>query len=343
MPAESLRGIGGASARRLTRRLWFCETDPSRVDQLPASLATLNRMGGSIMADAASARRTAPKVSLCIPAYQAERHLQTTLESVLAQDYRDMEVLVIDNNSSDRTADILKGFNDDRLRVIRNASTLPMVDNFNHAVRSSRGRFVKVMCADDTLEPDCIATQCKVLEEHPDVALVAVRTDFIDEDGDLLRRARGLKAIAGWQPRQRVVREIVRSGCNPIGGPVVGMFRRTDFDRCGGFREEFTLPVELDLWVRLLHYGDFVGLPRTLASFRISGLSVTASISMRLQLAEQIEFNRRLHEDPQWTISSTDHLVGRVNCYVMQLRRSAIYVVSALRTLRRSRVVPQTA
>jgi glycosyltransferase involved in cell wall biosynthesis len=296
----------------------------------------------------ANSQKTEPNsrktVSICIPAFQAERHLQTTIDSVLAQDYADLdlEVVVVDNNSSDGTGEILAKVTDDRVRVIRNETTLPMVDNFNYAVRQSRGQFVKLVCADDTLEPDCIAAQCDVLSANPDVALVAVRTDFIDDEGNLLRRARGVARIAGKHSAQRVVKDIVRSGSNPIGSPVVAMFRRSDFDRCGGFVGDLPFVMEMDLWLRLLRGGDFVGIPRVLASFRIASGTTTALMSARSQLGQQIEFARRIAADGRWQITLTDRIVGRVRCYDMQVRRSLLYLLSALRTSgrRRPELVP---
>lgn len=285
-------------------------------------------------------RRT---VSICIPAFQAERHLQTTIESVLAQDYAglDLEVVVVDNNSSDGTREILAKLADDRVRVIRNEATLPMVDNFNHAIRQSRGEFVKLVCADDTLEPDCVAAQCEVLAANPDVALVAVRTDFIDDEGKLLRRARGVARIAGRHSAPRVVKEIVRSGSNPIGSPVVAMFRRSDFDRCGGFVGDLPFVMEMDLWVRLLRGGDFVGIPRVLASFRIASGTTTALTSARSQLGQQIEFARRVALDARWQITLIDRVVGRIRCYDMQARRSLLYLLSAARASWRRRHLTQ--
>ncbi|TFV59923.1 glycosyltransferase [Mycobacterium sp. PS03-16] len=284
-----------------------------------------------------SNRRT--KVSICIPAFQAERHLQTTIDSVLAQDDAglDLEIVIVDNNSSDGTRRILEKLDDDRVRVIRNETTLPMVDNFNHAIRQSRGEFVKLVCADDTLEPDCIAAQCAVLADNPDVALVAVRTDFIDDAGKLLRRARGVARIAGRHSAQRVVKEIVRSGSNPIGAPVVAMFRRTDFDRCGGFFGDLPFVMEMDLWTRLLRGGDFVGIPRVLAAFRITSGTTTALMPTRSQLFQQIEIARRLSDDTRWQITLTDRIVGRVRCYDMALRRNLLYLISAMRASWRGR------
>ena len=108
-----------------------------------------------------------PKVSLCIPAFQAELYLQATIDSALAQDYGDFEVVIVDNNSSDGTRDILESVNDERVRVIRNRTTLPMADNFNLAVRHCDGDFVKLVCADDTLEPDCLTTQVAITRTQP--------------------------------------------------------------------------------------------------------------------------------------------------------------------------------
>ena len=276
-----------------------------------------------------------PKVSLCIPAFQAERYLQATIDSVLAQTYADLEVVIVDNCSSDGTSDIVANVDDDRVRVIRNPTTLPMVDNFNLAVRQCRGEFVKLVCADDLLEPDCVATQTAVLENIPGVALVSGRTDFIDEDGRLLVGGRGLRGILGRHSAQRVVRKIVRSGGNPIGAPVCAMFRRSDFERTGGFRAESVFMMDMDLWVRLLRNGDFFGVPRTLASFRISGGSTTGTTSPLSQLAQQAEFVRRLLDDGQWSLSSVDRVVARVKLYDGMLKRTLLFAMSNHRARRR--------
>jgi glycosyltransferase involved in cell wall biosynthesis len=275
------------------------------------------------------------KVSLCIPAYQAEQYLQATIDSVLAQTYADLEIVIVDNGSSDGTPDIVSKVDDDRVRVIRNPTTLPMVDNFNLAVKHCRGEFVKLVCADDLLEPDCVAAQLAVLDDNPGVSLVAARTDFIDDEGKLLRRARGLGGVVGRRTGERVVRRIVRSGSNPVGSPVAVMFRRADFERSGGFCGDLLFPMDMDLWVRLLRCGDFYGLPRTLAAFRIRSGSTTGLTSARSQLAQQTEFARRLMNDPRWHVSAVDRLLGWVNSYDMQLRRTLLFALSSRRAGRR--------
>ncbi len=284
-------------------------------------------------------------VSVCIPAYQAERHLRATLDSVLAQTHPNLDVVVVDNHSTDGTAAILDQLRDPRLRVVRNAATVPMVDNFNIAIRASRGDYVKLVCADDLLMPDCVRVQAAALDAMPEVTLVSARTDFVDDDGQMMRPARGLRKIVGRQPADHVVRRIVRSGTNPVGPPVAAMFRRSDFDRCGGFLPVTSFLSELDLWVRLLARGEFYGVAETLAAFRISSESTTALTSARSQLAQILGFAAEVAADPRWNITAGDRLCGRLCSLDMQIRRTGLYALSTLRSRRRgnARTVPAGA
>lgn len=279
-----------------------------------------------------------PAVSLCVPAYQAEHHLRATIDSLLAQNYDDFEVVIVDNHSSDGTSKIVESIADKRVRVVRNDSTLPIIDNFNAAVRLSRGEFVKLVCADDVLDPDCVAVQSAILRRFPGVALVGAQTDFIDGDGALLRPARGLRGIAGRRRSDHVVRRLVRSGTNPIGAPVATMFRRSDFDRCGGFRDDPLFYSDADLWVRLLQHGEFYGIPRALASFRFGSETVSATLAARSQFAQQGEFVRRLSTDRRWSITRLDLVLGRLNAFDKQVRRCILFAISKRRGTRRRQV-----
>lgn len=276
-----------------------------------------------------------PRVSLCVPAYQAERHLRSTVESLLAQNDVDLEVVIVDNHSTDDTSDILETFDDDRVRVIRNDTTLPMVSNFNLAVSLCQGEFVKLVCADDTVDPQCIAVQAAILDSDPGIALVGVQTDFVDDAGVLLRPARGLRRITGRRRPQKVVRQIVRSGTNPIGPPVAAMFRRADFLRCGGFRDDLLFVSDTDLYVRLLAHGEFYGVPRALAQYRIGSDTASAATAARSQLAQQRALVDLLSADPRWGVTRADRAIGRLNAYDKQLRRTVLFEISKRRDARR--------
>ncbi|MGE2731542.1 glycosyltransferase [Mycolicibacterium vaccae] len=278
-----------------------------------------------------------PKVSVCIPAYQAAAYLPRLLGSVLDQTYADYEVVVIDNHSTDGTPELLAGFDDPRLRVIRNSETLPLVDNWNFGIRQTRGEFVKLICADDLLKPGCIAAQAAVLDTMPEIALVSVKCDFVDDDGRLIVPARGLRRIEGRVTAGQVVKRVAVSGINPIGAPLAGMFRRADFDRVGGFSAQFPFVADLHLWVRLLEHGDFYGVPEAHAAFRVRGGSLSGLTSLRTQLVQSLAFERWLGADPRWQLSRADLVRGEIRCREQTLLRAAMFGVTAWRVNRRSR------
>ncbi|MFT4398036.1 glycosyltransferase family 2 protein [Gordonia lacunae] len=265
-----------------------------------------------------------PEVSIVIPAYQAARHLRDTLACVTAQRMSELEIVVLDNNSTDETAEILKRTRDRRLRVERNSTTLPLADNWNAAVNYARGDLIKVLCADDLISADCIERQAATMHSNTGAALVACRVDMIDDAGHLVRRHRGLRGLTGERSSREVIRKVVRSGGNPIGPPAAVMFRRRDFDEVGGFDGDFTFPMELELWTRLLQSGSFVGDPATLASFRVSSTSITSELSIRTQMSEHRDFITRLAANPYWKLPRGDLAVASLTAPTMQARRTAL-------------------
>lgn len=279
--------------------------------------------------------RGTPAISLCIPAYQAEKHLRETLNAAFSQTFEDMEVIVLDNNTTDGTRRILEEFDDPRLRIERNDETLSMPDNWNRVVDMCRAPLVKLLCADDLIDENCVADQVAILRHSPDVALVSCKTDLIDDVGRTLRRAVGLRRLTGKHDGRTVVRHVVRSGGNPIGPSAAVTFRKDDFEAVGGFRGDLLYPMELELWTRLLKKGDFIGMPDQLAAFRITAETATALTSAKSQFTQQLELTRRIVQESGWRVRLTDVIIGRIGAVTMQARRSLVISRSSWRANRR--------
>ena len=114
------------------------------------------------------------------------------------------------------------------------------------------------------------------MEADPGLAVVAARRHMIDEQSRVIVPRRGLGGLVGVHSGVEVARRVVRNGANPIGEPGGVLFRREDFMAAGGWRPDRYFIIDLDLWMRLLQYGEFLGLPETLAAFRIGRGSVSA-------------------------------------------------------------------
>ncbi|GAA4660740.1 glycosyltransferase [Amycolatopsis dongchuanensis] len=283
-----------------------------------------------------------PEVSVCVPAYQAERYLAGTLRSVLAQSFRNFELVVVDNASTDRTAEILRQFDDPRLRVVRNRAVLPVADNWNRAVAESRAPLVKLLCADDLLHPRCLEWQHAVLTRDPGLALVCGRRTMVNEESHPMSRNRGLRGLLGRHASEDVVRRVVRHGGNPLGEPAAALFRRLDFDAVGGFDGRWKFPMDLALWVRLLERGDFYGMRQSVAAFRISRGSLSDALD-DTGYAEQRRLTGEIAGTPEWRVRKRDRLVGAAKAPSARLRRQALFVVARAQGRRTDRDVTATA
>ena len=241
-----------------------------------------------------------PHISVCIPVYQGASTLAATLRSVLASERADFEVVVRDNGSTDGTSDVIAGFDDPRIRHIRSEKTLPLPANWRATVGQARGELIKVLCADDLISPDCLASQAALLED-PTVALVACRRDFIDGNGDVLTRNAGLPGLLGRHGVSEVARVAVRFGINPVGEPACVMFRRRDYDAIGGFDGAIVFAMDIDAWLRILTRGDMIGQPEAHAAFRMWTESFSNSHN-RQQLGEHLRFLKQVANDPRYEI-----------------------------------------
>jgi len=284
-----------------------------------------------------------PEVSVCIPVYRGETFLAETIRSVLQQTYGNYELVVLDNASTDETPWITRSFDDPRIRIVTNTTTLPQPDNWRKAVDLCRAPLVKLVCADDLLYPRCLEHQVAAMAADPGLALVAARRDMIDESGHVLARGRGLRGLGGVRSGVDVARRVVRSGANPIGEPGGVLFRRADYEAVGGWNGDRRWAMDLDLWIRLLARGRFLGLTEPLAAFRVSGHSLSAANDASIY-DDQRAVVDELVMTPRLRVRPVDRAIGRLGAPSGRLRRRLLFALSA-RTSRRSgpRVRPGTA
>lgn len=133
-------------------------------------------------------RRANPAVSVVVSCYNAERWLREALDSVLTQTFSDLELIVVDDGSTDQTGDIIENYRqrDDRVVAIRKANT-GLTSSLNHGLSVARAEWVARIDADDTCEPTRIEEQIRFVRSHPQVVLLGTGFTEIDSDGSPIK------------------------------------------------------------------------------------------------------------------------------------------------------------
>ena len=207
-----------------------------------------------------------PAASIVIPVFNGADYIGEALQSALGQGDADFEVVVCDNASSDGTRAIAETFADDsRLRYVRFDDHLSMPASFNRGLAQADGKYVRFLCHDDLLRPDCLNRSVALLDTHAEaVMLTSYEKTFGVKSID---RGQSSLGPSGLRPSSEVRRRIVRRG-NWIGGPTAVTLR---VSAISGplFREDLTCSFDVEGWLRLLLKGDLYVHPEVLFGSRI--------------------------------------------------------------------------
>jgi glycosyltransferase involved in cell wall biosynthesis len=229
-----------------------------------------NQTGGRRVSPGATGRVAMdlpPKISVLIPTYNYARYLPEAIESVLAQQDVDCEILISDDASTDGSAGIIRRYaeRDPRIRPALHPTNLGMVANWNWCLAHARGEYVKFLFGDDLLAtPTALAEFAALLEAHPDAALAASARLLVDE----ATRLQGVwdDLAPGRHEGPALMLRCLRRRRNLIGEPTAVMFRRAMGTR--GFDPALRQIVDQEMWFHLLLSGSLVYTPRPLCAFR---------------------------------------------------------------------------
>jgi len=274
---------------------------------------------------AAASNGPTPTVSICIPVYNGAASIGQALDSAIAQTFGDIEIVVVDNASTDDTLEVVASRDDPRVRVLVNESNIGAGCNWNRALAEARGEFVKILCADDYLRPECVERQLAALRDpaNSSAALVSNAREIVDESGHrLFVRSYGGKTRL--VPGRVAMRSVVRKGSNLIGEPSAVMFRASAAAKAGEFQAESTYCGDLDMWVRMLRDGDLVVLDEILSAYRVSSQSWTFAVMDR-QTSDVRDMLQRIGDDPSFGMSGVDVWLGKQRVRLTTAQRRAFY------------------
>jgi glycosyltransferase involved in cell wall biosynthesis len=268
-----------------------------------------------------------PLVSICIPCYNAAPFIGETLQSVLEQTYANLEIIICDDCSKDNTLQVVKTFTDPRISVYVNAHNLGGSGNYNKVLSYATGKYVKLLCADDLIAPDCIEKQVRAFEENADknIVLVTAEKRIINEKGKYLFTKK-FPGKGGFIDGKKAVQKSVRNGTNIFGEPGLPLMKTDVLRKTTGVTEDkyFTYCNDFDLWCKMLLLGNLFVIKEPLFSFRIVTTSVTSNAGWG-QAKVMKDYLTILYQQKLHGISKPALLLGKWMVNVMTFARNIIY------------------
>lgn len=214
-----------------------------------------------------------PKISVGIPAYNSGRFIAEAIRSVLDQTFSDFEIIICDDRSTDNTEQVVRSFNDKRMRYVKNEARLGPAGNFNRCIMRSSGEYMYIFHSDDVMLKDNLKKKADILSAYPDVGLVHSGWYKIDGTGKVLSR-------------DGPENDYIRGGVDYfkdlillspfICAPSV-MVRKECYDKLGGFNSRFPYCCDYDMWLRFPLFYSVSYLSEPLIKYRVYGGNMSLS------------------------------------------------------------------
>lgn len=213
-----------------------------------------------------------PKVSVIIPTYNRAHLIGRAIQSVLNQSYRDFEIIVVDDGSSDNIGEVVKSFNDERIRYIRHKENKGAAAARNTGIEAARGEFIAFQDSDDEWLPEKLEKQMKVFKNAPEEVGV-VYTDMMRITGNKKKYFHSPKIM----PEDKIIYErALDYGVMNIGIQTT-LIKKECFDKAGIFDEKFPRFIDLEFFIRLSKYYYFYRIKEPLVSYFDADKGITSN------------------------------------------------------------------
>ncbi len=260
----------------------------------------------------------APRVTVAMPLYNGAATVARAIDSILQQTFTDFELVLIDDGGSDNTIDIVRSYDDPRIRLITHETNQGLAATRNHLVDQARGEFIAWLDQDDWSHPERLARQVAVLSAEPAVALCSTWTTVIEEHPSTLVRRR-LRSVFEHGPTNDADLRANLIFRNVFATSTVMIRRSVVLDHALQFHERYAPAEDYQMWVQMAQVGKVAVIPSTLGTLweYASGASakgwdrqMDAARRIRVELLEELGLpatneNLRLHPIVTETTSIT--------------------------------------
>jgi glycosyltransferase involved in cell wall biosynthesis len=283
-----------------------------------------------------------PMVTVLMPVYNAEKYLAEAIESVLGQTYGDFEFLIINDGSTDTSADIIKGYTDDRIRYVINEENIALISTLNKGIAVAKGKYIARMDADDICESNRLETQIRFMEANTDVGVCGSWFQSIGGASN---------SIAKYPTTDFLIRYTALYQC-PFCHPTVMLRTSVLKEHNLLYSKDYPHAEDYEFWLQLSRVTKMANIPESLLQYRLheSNISKTESAT-QLNLSkkirglyfqesgvqvkdEELELFRRLnHQDAAFTLAEINILGLLLESLVTKTAKSSYLQANSLTPL----------
>lgn len=207
-----------------------------------------------------------PKISVVMSAYNAGEYLSQAVDSILTQAYQDFEFIIINDGSTDNTAEILASYNDTRIIIVNNEANIGLTESLNRGLRLARGKYIARMDADDISLPSRFTKQVAFMDANPEIGVCGTWLEIICGDK---------KSICSYPEQHDDIFAGMLFGCT-MGHPTVMIRKETIFALNEFYNEEFSCAQDAEYWARLGGVGvKLANIGEVLLKYRVHESSVS--------------------------------------------------------------------
>jgi len=209
-----------------------------------------------------------PKISVVMSVYNGEKYLREAIDSILNQTFGDFEFIIVDDGSTDKTAEIIDEYakKDLRVKIIKNKNNIGLTKSLNKAIQETKGEYIARMDADDISSPERFDEQLTFIENHPEIGAVGCWYYLIDKNNKLIKKVRPPVKF------YKIKKAILNS--TPIIHPAA-MIRKISLEKINYYDESFKYAQDRDLLFRILNFYQLGVVPKYLLKYRYTKQSIS--------------------------------------------------------------------
>ena len=248
-----------------------------------------------------------PLVSICIPTYNGAKYLSEAIDSAISQTYSNIEIVIVDDLSTDATLEIIKNYQqkDNRIKIYKNEKNIGLVNNWNSCLKQSKGEWIQFLFQDDLLDKCCIEKKIKLANKYQSSIILSDRKFIFDEkciNFEIQKNPKlaNLLTNTTFIDRKKIGDLLLSNylKTNFIGEPIIGLFKRCLIQKYGYFNRKLKQVVDFEFWLRLGSNEGLVYSPEPMCTFRIHNDSTSnknskthVSVMDYIIMAQEIENN----------------------------------------------------